>query len=86
MAHAQRQHANAADALAALRRARAEGDPYHFALLDYQMPEMDGAALGCREQCLAAGMNHHIPKPVKMEFLFEAIRRWVPAKQPAAVS
>ena len=38
---------------------------------------------GCREQCLAAGMDDHIGKPVKMDFLFEAIRRWVPAKCPA---
>jgi CheY-like chemotaxis protein len=38
---------------------------------------------GCREQCLAAGMDDHLPKPVKLEFLFEALRKWIPAK-PAA--
>ena len=27
----------------AMRQAKASGDPYHFALLDYQMPTMDGA-------------------------------------------
>jgi CheY-like chemotaxis protein len=32
-------------ALEALRAARQSGDPYHFAILDYQMPGMDGAAL-----------------------------------------
>jgi len=32
----------AAEALQALRRAKASGDPYHFVLLDYQMPDMDG--------------------------------------------
>jgi signal transduction histidine kinase/CheY-like chemotaxis protein len=31
--------------VAALHRAAAEGDPYHFVLLDYQMPGMDGATL-----------------------------------------
>jgi len=36
---------------------------------------------GCREQCLAAGMDDYIAKPVKMEFLFEALRKWVPAKR-----
>ena len=32
-------------ALQALREAQAAGDPYQFALLDYQMPGMDGATL-----------------------------------------
>ena len=36
---------NAQGVIAALRRATADGDPYHFVLLDYQMPEMDGATL-----------------------------------------
>jgi signal transduction histidine kinase/CheY-like chemotaxis protein len=36
---------SAAAALDALRAAAAAGDPYHFAILDYQMPGMDGAAL-----------------------------------------
>jgi two-component system sensor histidine kinase/response regulator len=38
---------------------------------------------GCREQCLAAGMDDHLPKPVKMESFFEALRTWVPAKRAA---
>src|ERR1035441_1686634 len=38
---------------------------------------------GCREECLAAGMDDHVSKPVKLEFLFEALRKWIPAK-PAA--
>ncbi len=32
-------------ALEALRAARQSGDPYHFAILDYQMPAMDGPTL-----------------------------------------
>ena len=39
----------------------------------------------CREQCLAAGMDDHIGKPIKTEFLFEALRKWVPAKPAADV-
>jgi two-component system sensor histidine kinase/response regulator len=38
---------------------------------------------GCRDQCLAAGMDDHIAKPVKMETLFEALRKWVPVKRSA---
>jgi CheY-like chemotaxis protein len=37
--------ARAADVVPALRAAREARDPYDFVLLDYQMPEMDGATL-----------------------------------------
>ncbi|MGB9457300.1 MAG: response regulator [Bryobacteraceae bacterium] len=37
--------AGARQALQAMREARAAGDPYQVVLLDYQMPEMDGATL-----------------------------------------
>jgi signal transduction histidine kinase/DNA-binding response OmpR family regulator len=38
-------YARGADALAALRVAKASRDPFDFVLLDYLMPEMDGAAV-----------------------------------------
>ena len=38
-------YAGAVEAFQALREARAAGDPYQVVLLDYQMPEMDGATL-----------------------------------------
>ncbi len=40
--------ADGATALALLERARAEQDPFRLAILDMQMPEMDGAELGRR--------------------------------------
>jgi signal transduction histidine kinase/CheY-like chemotaxis protein/streptogramin lyase len=38
-------YAEGDQALRALRAALQEGDPYHFALLDHQMPGLDGAAV-----------------------------------------
>jgi CheY-like chemotaxis protein len=32
---------------------------------------------GDREKCLEAGMNDHIPKPIKREALYQAIKKWV---------
>jgi PAS domain S-box-containing protein len=40
--------AKAAEVVPAMHEARREGDPYHFVLLDYQMPEIDGATLAAR--------------------------------------
>jgi len=33
---------------------------------------------GCREHCLAAGMDDYISKPVRVEDVVEALRQWVP--------
>ena len=33
---------------------------------------------GCREHCLSAGMDDYIAKPIRMEDIVEAVRKWVP--------
>jgi CheY-like chemotaxis protein len=35
---------------------------------------------GSRERCLAAGMDDHIAKPVKVEEVFDALLKWVPGR------
>jgi two-component system, sensor histidine kinase and response regulator len=42
------------------------------------------AMAGARETCLAAGMDDHITKPVKLEDLFGALERRLPQRQYAA--
>ncbi|MGB8325382.1 MAG: response regulator, partial [Candidatus Acidiferrum sp.] len=37
-----------------------------------------------REQCLAAGMNAHLAKPIDPPKLFEALLRWIPPRAVAA--
>jgi CheY-like chemotaxis protein len=85
--------------------------PYDLIFMDCRMPDMDGYAAtaeirkrqgasgrvaivamtadvmdGCREQCLAAGMDDYISKPVRLEDMIEALRKWVPQASRAPES
>ncbi|WP_457328692.1 response regulator [Rhizobacter sp. P5_C2] len=42
------------------------------------------AMVGDREKVLAAGMNDHIAKPIKVEEMFATLARWVRPAEPAA--
>jgi CheY-like chemotaxis protein len=39
---------------------------------------------GCRERCLAAGMDDYIAKPVRLGEMIEALKKWVPMAHPAS--
>jgi signal transduction histidine kinase/CheY-like chemotaxis protein/ligand-binding sensor domain-containing protein len=60
---------------------RREGPDRHVAIIAMTADAM----AGCREQCLEAGMDDFIAKPVAMEALFEALRKWALAQEPTPV-
>ena len=68
------------DGYAAAREIRRKEGPHQHVPIVAMTAEV---LAGCREQCLAAGMDGHISKPVKMEFLVEALQKWVPDRHAA---
>jgi CheY-like chemotaxis protein len=83
--------------------------PYDLIFMDCHMPEMDGysataeirrqagagrrvpivamtaeAMEGCREHCLAAGMDDYVAKPVRPEDVRDALLRWLPGSAAEA--
>jgi signal transduction histidine kinase/CheY-like chemotaxis protein len=67
------------EAVAAIRRRESGGR--HTPIVAMTADALDGY----REQCLAAGMDDFIPKPVKMEALVQAVTKWAPARVSEAV-
>jgi CheY-like chemotaxis protein len=39
---------------------------------------------GYRERCIAAGMDDFIAKPVRLDNMIDALKRWAPKAIPAA--
>jgi signal transduction histidine kinase/ligand-binding sensor domain-containing protein/CheY-like chemotaxis protein len=83
--------------------------PYDLILMDCHMPEMDGYAAtreirrgegsnrrvniiamtaevmaGARDQCLASGMDDYVPKPIRVQDLFEVLQKWIARPAPVA--
>jgi CheY-like chemotaxis protein len=67
------------EAVAAIRRRESGGR--HTPIVAMTADAMEGY----REQCLAAGMDDFIAKPVKMEALVQTVKKWAPAKVSEAV-
>jgi PAS domain S-box-containing protein len=66
------------EATAELRRR--EGDGRHIPVIAMTARAMDGD----REQCLAAGMDDYISKPIRREQLIETLVRWLPLPEEHA--
>jgi signal transduction histidine kinase/CheY-like chemotaxis protein len=62
---------------ASRRIRRRETNGRHVAIVAMTAEAMAGA----REACLAAGMDDHIAKPVKVEDIFVALQKWLPEKK-----
>jgi CheY-like chemotaxis protein len=56
-----------------------QGSDVRVAIIAMTAEVMDG----CREHCIAAGMDDYIAKPVRLEDMIEALKKWVPQAIPA---
>jgi CheY-like chemotaxis protein len=42
------------------------------------------AMAGARDQCLASGMDDYVPKPIRLQDLFEVLQKWIAQQTPVA--
>jgi CheY-like chemotaxis protein len=66
---------NGYEAATEIRRREAPGR--HIAIIAMTAEVLAGA----RERCLASGMDDYVPKPIQIESLVDALKRWAPASQ-----
>jgi signal transduction histidine kinase/CheY-like chemotaxis protein len=66
---------NGYEAATEIRRREASGR--HIAIIAMTAEALAGA----RERCLASGMDDYVPKPIQIESLADALKRWAPACQ-----
>jgi signal transduction histidine kinase/CheY-like chemotaxis protein len=67
------------DGYAAAREIRRRALDRHVTIIAMTAEVMEG----CHEDCLAAGMDDYIAKPVALDDIVNALERWVPAPQAA---
>jgi two-component system, sensor histidine kinase and response regulator len=67
------------DGFEATARIRATEAPRHTPIIAVTA----GAMPGDRERCLAAGMDDYVAKPLTVELLDAALRRWIPGPEAA---
>ena len=65
------------DGYSATRRIREQPQFHDLPVLAMTANAMSGD----RENCLAAGMNDHIPKPIDPEVLLRTVARWLRVKR-----
>jgi CheY-like chemotaxis protein len=59
---------------------RRQGSSRRVAIIAMTAEVMEGS----RERCIAAGMDDYIAKPVRLDDMIEALKKWVPKAIPAA--
>ena len=69
------------DGYEATRRIRADARLAQLPIIAMTASVMSGD----RAQCLAAGMNDHVSKPINVQELFETLARWIKPTGPEAV-
>jgi CheY-like chemotaxis protein len=65
---------------AAMEIRRREGPEHRVVIIAMTAEALEGS----REHCLSSGMDDFIPKPVRLESLIEALKRWVPLASKTA--
>jgi len=65
------------EATTAIRKAESDGER-HVPIMAMTANAMEGDS----DKCFAAGMDDYLAKPITVEKLTAAVKRWLPAEKP----